>query len=70
MTRPYTITVAIFAPVFIRSVGVISHTKFSHSLYCGEFFFLLNPSVHLLFQPLAVHSVLKCAVHYLWIGLR
>ena len=30
---------AIFAPVFTRSVGVISHTKFSHSLFSGEFFF-------------------------------
>ena len=69
MLKVYQLTEAIFAPVFIRSVGLISHTKFSHSLSCGEFFSPLNPSVHLLFQSLAVHSALKCAVHYLWIGL-
>ena len=69
MLKVYQLTEAIFAPVFIRSVGLISHTKFSHGLHL-ENFFHRNPSVRLLFQSLAVHSALKCAVHYLWIGLR
>ena len=38
MLKVYQLTEAIFAPVFIRSVRLKSHTKFSHGLYCGEFF--------------------------------
>ena len=37
----------------IRSARLISHTKFSSGYIVENFFFFLNPCVHLLFQPLS-----------------